>query len=656
MKVDGANSLQTSETGELIINTDSGDISMTAPVAFQVIDGVRKDIPVSYVVNDIIYGFVVGDYDHSVLLTIDPLLASTFIGGSNYDYASAIAIDSTGRVYVAGYTTSTTDYPTTSGAYDESHNGGGDVFVSRFDADLSTLERSTFIGGSGADGAYAITIDSTGRVYVAGYAESTYPSTSGAYDESHNGGGDVFVSRFDADLSTLEKSTFIGGSSVDYAKAIAIDSTGRVYVAGYTQSTAYPATSGAYDGTFNGGVDVFVSRLDADLSTLEKSTFIGGSGDDSAYALALDSTGRVYVAGYTNDAPTDYPVTTGAYDESHDVSEDVFISRFDADLSTLEKSTFIGGSSEDSAYALALDSTGRVYVTGFTISTNYPTMGAYDGTFNGGYDVFISRFDADLSTLERSTFIGGSGGNLASAIAIDSTGRVYVAGSTYDDITDYPVISGAYDESHNGVTDVFISRFDADLSTLEKSTFIGGSSEDSANAIALDSTGRVYVTGFTTSTTDYPTTSGAYDESHNGSGDVFVSKISSSLSLTDAPSPVTTISINDVALNEGNKKGNSPFSFTITRSGDTSGASSVNFATSDGTATGGGASPKSNSDYTSKSGTVNFAAGENIKTVTIVVKGDTKKEANETFNVNLSSQIGCTISDNLGIGTIQNDD
>src|SRR3989338_438999 len=273
MKIDGANNLSISKSGELVISTDMGDVSMTAPVAFQVIDGKRNDIPVSYVIDGTSYEFVVGEYDHSKLLTIDPLLASTYIGGSHADQANAIAIDSTGRVYVAGFTVGSTtpDYPTTTGAYDTTYNSGTrDVIISRFDSDLNTLEKSTYIGSSSEDRANAIAIDSTGRVYVTGFTyddDTDYPVTTGVYDRTHNGSTDVFVSRFDADLSTLQKSTLIGGSSSDSATGIAISNSG-IYITGYSFDSAldFPTTLNSYDPTHNGGDDVFVSRFNADLS------------------------------------------------------------------------------------------------------------------------------------------------------------------------------------------------------------------------------------------------------------------------------------------------------------------------------------------------------------------------------------------------------
>jgi hypothetical protein len=190
------------------------------------------------------------------------LVYSTFLGGTNYDFATAIAVDSAGAVYVAG-TTFSSDFPTTPGAFDTSYNGGTDAFVTKLDASGSALLYSTYLGGTDADFAYAIAVDSAGAIYVAGETDSTdFPTTPGAFDTSNNGGtNDAFVAKLDASSSTLVYSTFLGGTHTDYADAIAVDSPGRAYVAGYTGSSSFPTTPGAFDTSYDGGGDAYVTKL-----------------------------------------------------------------------------------------------------------------------------------------------------------------------------------------------------------------------------------------------------------------------------------------------------------------------------------------------------------------------------------------------------------
>ena len=363
LKLEGANSLAINDRGELEIGTGFGPVCFSKPVAYQERDGKKEYVQVAYYLDKNIYGFTVGEYDKSLPLIIDPLLASTFIGGSSSDVINSLVIDSDseGNVYAAGYTYST-DYPTTSGAYDTSYNGGNDVFVSKLDAGLSTLLASTFIGGSeDSEEANSLVIDSADNVYVTGGTWSTdYPTLAGAYDTSHNGGNDVFISKLDSGLSTLLASTFIGGSEEDTAYSMTIDSIGNVYVTGDTglfvpllmdtglkdnipesntmediESEDYPTTFGAFDTSFNdwslyGGGDAFISKLDAYLSTLLASTFIGGEGYDEANSLAIDVAGNVYVAGYTG--AYDYPTTPGAYN-AYSNGYDAFLSKLSGDLS-----------------------------------------------------------------------------------------------------------------------------------------------------------------------------------------------------------------------------------------------------------------------------------------------------------------------------------
>ena len=427
-----------------------------------------------------------------------------------------------------------TDFPTAGFPYDDSYNGGyHDVFVSKLDSSLSVLIASTFLGGSGSDYGNAIALDSSNNVYVAGSTSSTdFPTAGFPYDDSYNrGNNDVFVSKFDSSLSALIASTFLGGASSDRSGAIALDSNNNVYVVGPTSSNIldsgyeypndFPTAGSPYDGSYNGGGDVFLSKLDSSLSTLIASTFLGGSGHDRGYAFALDSSNNVYVTGYT--ASADFPTTGSPYDANNYI--DVFVSKLDSDLSTLIASTFLGGSGSDLGNAIALDSSNNVYVTGNTWSTDFPTAGSpYDYSHNDDRDVFVSKLDSNLSTLIASTFLGGASMDFGNAIVLDSSNNVYVAGYTWS--TDFPTAGSPYDSSYNGgFEDAFVSKLDSSLSTLIASTFLGGARNEHCGAIALDSSNNVYVVGSTTST-DFPTAGSPYDDSFNGSyGDVFVSKL-----------------------------------------------------------------------------------------------------------------------------------
>jgi len=536
IKVQGAKGLKVNEEGEIEVFTKyATPVKFTKPLAYQMVENEKKPVEVAYVIyKETTYGFKVGRYDKKRPLIIDPLLASTFIGGSSKDFVWSMVLDGIGNVYIFSYTESS-DYPTTSGAYDESYNGGDcDVFVSKLDSSLSSLLASTFIGGGDIDYGYSMALDGSGDVYITGKTKSSdYPTTSGAYDESYNGGDrDVFVSKLDSTLSSLLASTFIGGGDNDEGHSIALDGSGNAYITGLTESSDYPTTSGAYDESHNASQDVFVSKLDSSLGSLLASTYIGGGNDDGSTSIAFDGSGNVYVTGST--WSSDYPTTSGAYDESFNGGDyDGFVSKLDSSLSSLLASTFLDGSDGDGyGFRIALDGSENVYVTGETLSSNHPTTsGAYDESHNGNFDDFVSKLDSTLSSLLASTYIGGGAMDWPRSMVLDGSGNVYLTGITKS--SDYPTTSGAYDESFNGDIDIYVSKLDSSFSSLLASTFIGGSDGDGALSITFDGSGNVYVAGWTYST-DYPTTSGSYDESYNGDFDVFVSKLDRCLSYYDS--------------------------------------------------------------------------------------------------------------------------
>ncbi len=394
------------------------------------------------------------------------LLYSTFIGGSDEDIALDIAIDPAGNAFLTGLTIDgTVDYPVTAGTFDTTPNGGQDVFVAKLNAAGSTLIFSTLIGGSGDELGYGIAFDSSGNAFLmGGTLSANYPTTAGAFDTGYNGSGDVFATKINANGSALIYSTFIGGSDFDHGSGIAVDSTGSAYLTGYAfiAQTAYPTTPGALDTTHNGFDDVFVTKLNPTGSALTYSTFLGGLGSDRGFGIAVDSSGNAFLTGHTLDSTTDFPVTAGAFDTTHNGGEDVFAVKLNASGSALIYSTFLGGSGNDQGHAIVVDSGGNAHLMGFTddAATDYPTTAAaYNPTNNGAIDVFFTKLNPSGSSLSYSSFIGGSGIDRGTGIVLDSFGNAYLAGLTLDAATDYPTTNGAYDTSHNGGADVFLTKF-----------------------------------------------------------------------------------------------------------------------------------------------------------------------------------------------------
>jgi hypothetical protein len=512
------------ESGELIIDTAIHDIIEAAPYSYQ---GNNK-IESSYkLLSANSYGFTIGDFNAEEELVIDPLIYSTYIGGGHQDYTTAIDVDSSGNAYVTGSTWYTTIFPalpTTPGAYSTTHNGGVvDSFVVKLNSTGAGLVYSTFMGGSSGDDGFAITVDSTGNAYVAGRTQSSnFPTTSGAFDTTFAGTDDAFISKLSANGSSLIFSTYLGGSGDDEARDIAVDSNGNVFMTGFGQS-GFPTTIGAYDVTFNGGSglrDAVAVKLNSSGSSLDFSTYLGGKGHDAAVGIAFDTNGNAYVAGETES--NDFPNTTGALDNDLTNYRDAFVTKINPTGTALVYSTYLGGSSSESAEDIAVDSNGNAYVTGLTSSADFHnTTGAFDNTYNGNNDVYLTKLNSAGSAVTWSTFIGGTGQDWGREIELGSDGSIYVAAAVLS--SDFPVTADAYNNVSNGGQDVVVMKMKSDGSSLLYSTYFGGTSHDGVGGMVWDDAGNIYLTG-SASTTGFPITAGAYD-TNQSNGDGYISKL-----------------------------------------------------------------------------------------------------------------------------------
>jgi hypothetical protein len=350
---------------------------------------------------------------------------------------------------------------------------------------------------------------------------------AGSYVMRTNGNIGFEIGNYDSNLPlvidpTLAYSTFLGGSSNDFGQGIAVDAIGNAYVVGWTGSTDFPTTAGAFDISHNGVDDVFVAKLNPSGSSLLFSTFIGGSGNDIGLGIAIDAAGNSYLTGKT-DSP-EYPTTPGAFQTLlNGTGNDVFVTKLDLG-GALVYSTLLGGSgASDTGAGIAVDGSGSVSVTGVTDSSDFPiSFGAFDTSFDGGNEAFVTKLDPSGSALVYSTFLGGtSNSDMGNGIAVDGAGNAYVAGTT--DSSDFPTTPGAFQTSNAGGFDAFIAKLNPSGS-LAYSTLLGDVNTEDGWGIAVDASGSAYVTG-DTSSPGFPTSPGAFDTSHNrGGGDVFVTK------------------------------------------------------------------------------------------------------------------------------------
>jgi hypothetical protein len=368
-----------------------------------------------------------------------------------------------------------------------------------------------------------------------GTFSSDYPTTPDAFDRSYNDnspfGPDLFVSKLTADGSALLYSTFLGGRSGDGGTGVAVNQSGQAVVIGNTFSRNYPTTRGAFDRSYNGSLDAFVTKLKSDGSALVYSTFLGGRNFDGVSGIRVDRWGQAYVTGETGSQ--NYPTTRGAFDRSFNDTGaptpggDAFISKLKPEGSALVYSTFLGGRNADRGSGIAVNRRGQAYVIGSTFSNTYPTTrGAFDRSYNGFIDAFVTKLNADGTAPVYSTYLGGTDQDAGSGIAVNRRGKAYLTGQT--DSEDYPTTPRAFDRSFNGGSrgraDTFVSKLEANGSAILYSTYLGGMASDEAFDIAVNRSGHAFVVG-STSSEDYPTTPRAFDRSFGGSLDAFVSKL-----------------------------------------------------------------------------------------------------------------------------------
>ena len=522
----GAEGIALDSQGDLVLHTGGGDVIEHAPVLYQESNGVRQAVSGHYVLEgNGQVGFAVGAYNPSQTLVIDPvysLVYSTYLGGNKASTAGyGIAVDASGDAYVTGWTQST-KFPTTAGAFQRS--GPSDPenfgFVTKFNAAGSALAYSTFIGSAIPSG---IAVDAAGNAYLAGLTVGGLP-TKNALQPNFGGASDAFVMKLNATGSALVYSTYLGGSGDDAATGIAVDGSGDAYVIGNASSTNFPTTPGsvqpvkgaaglgivaklnpigsalvystyldsaatvygegiAVDGSHNAYVtgwvfgstseDVLVAKLNSTGSAFVYFDHLGAS-SAIGYHIAVDGAGNAYVTGLTQS--NDFPTTAGAFQTTSGGGDDAFVTELNAAGTALVYSTYLGGSGNENNFGsvstplggIAVDSSGKIYVTGDTTSTNFPTKNALQATYGGGdRDAFVAEIDpsqAGAASLVYSTYLGGSDQDVSLGIAVDGSGNAYVTGKTFS--ADFPTKDALQPEinpppsKHNEISDAFVTKID----------------------------------------------------------------------------------------------------------------------------------------------------------------------------------------------------
>lgn len=518
MRFEGARRLRLDGAGDLLIETDTGALRQHRPAVYQEIAGVRRQVEAHYVLRGNTVRFALARYDRKLPLIIDPVLTwASFLGYSNSDTGEAVALDASGNIYVTG--ASITSY------------GDNDVLIAKIAPDGTTAAIKTYFGGSYDDVGHAIAVDTAGNIYITGQTDSPDFPISGAAIPSYYQPGyswDVFLIKLNPTATTFVFSDFLGGSYNDIPTGLALDASNNSYVVGYTNSPDFPVTKGAAQTTLGGGQDGFVVAINAAGNGFTYSTFLGGSSDEYAYGIAVDSSGNAWITGSTGS--TNFPVTSGALQSTNAGAVDAFVTKLSS-AGAVSYSTYLGGNGNDYGFGLALDSTGIYIsgeTASINFPLQNPAQKTFAG---GTGDAFVTKLDLTGKTILYSTYLGGTGEDSAYAVTVDGAGNAYLAGSTSStDLPLSDPFQSANQGTYNalvagldaGGSLLFSSYLGGNGLPSATATAAG---VDYANAIAVSCSAGLVVTG-TTSSANFPVTSGAFANAYQGgASDAFVARL-----------------------------------------------------------------------------------------------------------------------------------
>jgi hypothetical protein len=516
------------------------------------------------------------------------LLYSTYLGGSESDSAAAIAVDTKGDAFITGQTNSS-NFPTepkatsnsTSSpvAFQPSYGGNGDAFVAELPSTGNALTYSSYLGGSGADFGQGIAVDAAGNAYVTGSTQSPdFPIPTGTtpFQSTLAGSSDAFVTEVNFSGTALIYSTYLGGSQADTAQEVQIDSAGNAYVAGYTFSTDFP-TLNPIQSANGGDADAFISELNPTGSALVFSTYYGGNAQDRAFGIALDGSNNIYVAG--NTLSTNFPTTSGVFQPSSNYGGDgdAFIVKLNPSGASVSYATLVGGSGVDQANGIVVDSKGDAAIVGFTTSSDFPILNAFQAVLglNGGStcssgpcaDAFVTQLNPSGSQALLSSFLGGSGADFGQGIAIDSSGDLYLTGSTSSD--NFPVVAGGYQGTIGGVagnafvTEVASANSPAIVLSPPKVNF-GNEAVSVASSVQTVTVFNLGTAPLTISEIEPP--SSDFTDSNNCVGTVAPAGGSCTINVTFTPESTGTVT-DEFTITDN--AANSPHTLTVTGTGVT---------------------------------------------------------------------------------------
>jgi len=538
---DGADELEIDPAGGLVVWLDGQAVRWPKPLIYQFVQGARKEIAGDYVLHENQeLGFQLIAYDPQTPLVIDPVLVySTYLGGSDFDAAEALAIDGSSNLYLTGETVSP-NFPRDG----TSHGSAGsyDAFVTKLNADGTAPVYSTYLGGSGDDFGQGIAVDTAGNAYVTGMTDSSnFPPVNASQPSI----GSAFVpDAFVVKLGTtgsLVYSTYFGGPGTESGNAIAVDGSGNAYVTGETGSGPQFPKQSPFQNNAGGGLDAFVAKF-TPSGSVAYASWLGGRDDDRATAISVDASGNVYICGevFSLDGLTSsFPVVNALQPSYGGYDSDGFVAKINSSGSTVVFATFLGGEDNDSAFGITVDTNNNVYVTGSTRSTTFPvTRNAQQSVISGGgdfytTDAFVTKIQSNGTSLVYSTYLGGTEDDSGASVAVDNDGAIYLAGATLSD--DFPITIGADQFEMGNGSSAFVSKINPAApgpSGLIYSSYFGGSDSSEGTHITVDGNDNFYVCGFCDSTNLLTTAGVAQPNFGGGFDDAFVAKLSSAPDLS----------------------------------------------------------------------------------------------------------------------------
>ena len=516
----GADRIRITPEGDLLLQAGGEKLVQKRPYIYQ---GSREIGGRYRMLARNVVGVEPGAYDRSRPLTIDPILIySSLLGGTASDSVSSVKVDAAGILYVAGYVTQGVQ----EGSDGSQQNAdGSDAFVAKIDPTKSgadSLIYISYLGGPGGDVATDMAIDDKGNIYLTGWTQSVgYPTTEGAPQTTLNGetAQDAFVAKVQPRNGDLVFSTYLGGTGPESGNAIDVDKAGNIYVVGTTRSSDFPTTPNAYANVMYGPQDAFIAKIDPNAPAVVYSSYYGGEDNDDGRGVAVAPDGTVYVAGSTNG--TQLPVE-GFNMYRHDPAGafDLFLARMDfnqAGEASIPYATYIGGSASEEVRRIRVDAAGKVLLTGYTLSSDFPVTGdAVQPSRAGNADVFVMRFDTFApreSAVLYATYLGGSSGEVAYDLTTDADGMVYLTGYTLS--KDFPVSSDALAGEWGGGADVFIVKLDPAGHAVTYATYLGKLGDHTGFGVAVGPDGTIFAGGYTPQE-DVFVTPGAVQNGYNG--------------------------------------------------------------------------------------------------------------------------------------------